>query len=252
MPIAGAVGAGFKEPLVHAPGNGASANYKYRQGLGMMASAEFNVFHDDFVKLVSSNVPAGWAAAVIDDSATVATDTTLTISGGTGVLKFLDADASEGAAIYMPKSIILTAGKKFFMEVRVRTNDVTDNVFQFGLTDLTATTNPEDLWTTTAANLITFGILDGSATTKYLVDTANGGTAAGTGDLAMVADTWHKLAIYYDGVAVRGFVDGAQSFRTTTTIPVTIALAPFIGFLNGNGAGGNLNFVDYVRFSQER
>lgn len=253
---AGSVGAGFKEPLVFAPGNGIMGQvpYIYRRGLGMIPSAEFNVFHDDFNASVATNVPTGWEAAVIDTGGTVVGSSV----GGAGAIAFNSDDASEGAAIYMPKTIMLTAGKKFFMEVRVRMDDVTDNAFQFGLSDLTATTNPEDLWTTAAANVITYGILDGSAAPKMLSDASNGGTSAQTADdttRVLVVNTWHKLAIGYDGVKLRGFVDGQPALLwsgASTTIPTGVALAPFIGHLNGNGGGNNTSIVDYIRFSQER
>lgn len=253
MPIAGAVGAGFKEPLVHAQGNGivSQVRYKYRNGIGMMPSAEFRVFHDDFEGTVATNVPAGWAAAIIDTGGTVVGSSV----GGTGAIAFNSDDASEGAAIYMPETVILTAGKKFFMEVRVRCDDVTDNAFQFGLSDLTATTNPEDLWTTAAASLVTYGILDGSAAPKMLADLSNTGTSAQTADdtsKVMVVDTWHILAIGYDGVKLRGYVDGQPALLWTGVVPVGVTLAPFIGHLNGNGAGNNTSIVDYIRFAQER
>lgn len=256
---AGSVGAGFKEPLVHAPGNGIDSQvaYRYRKGLGMLPSAEYNVFHDDFMSLVTSSVPAGWAAAIADTGGSVAAATSASI-GGAGTLLFTSDDASEGAVIYLPKTIFLTANKKFFMEIRVQTDDVTDNAIQFGLSDLTGTTNPEDLWTTTAANLITYGILDGSAAPKMLSDKSNGGTTAQTADdtsRVMVVNTWHKLAIGYDGVQLKGYVDGQLALTwsgASTTIPTGVLLAPFVGMLNGNGAGGNNVYVDYVRFAQER
>lgn len=241
---------GFKGPLVYGPRSTADG-YKYRAGMGMMPSAEFAVLHDDFLTAVSTNVPTGWTAAVIDTGATVTVNTTATI-GANGVLTFADATASEGAAIYGTKSLQLITGKKFMMELRVRTNDVTDNAIQFGLSDLTATTNPEDLWTTTAANVLAFGILDGSAATTMLADEGNAGTAAVTGTVSMVVDTWHTLAIYYDGVTAYGYVDGNLSVSTAVTVPEAVALAPFIGHINGNGAGGNLVVVDYVRIISER
>ncbi len=247
-------GVGFSETIVHAP-QVSNKSYDYRTGCGMLSSAEFVAFHDDFVQAVTTNVPTGWTAAVIDTGATAVAVTTAAL-GANGALLLSDATASEGISIYMPKAIQLTAAKKFFMEVRVRTDDVLDNTIQFGLTDLTATTNPEDLWTTTAANLISFGILDGAATTKMLSDKANSGTVVQTGTLSMVADTWHTLAIGWNGVTLRGFVDGRESLvwsgATSTTVPLGTALSPFIGVLNGDGAGANNNYVDYMRFVIQR
>ncbi len=247
---------GFKGPIVHGP-RSTTEGYKYRTGMGLMSSAEFVNYFDDFVMPVSTNVPTGWSAAIIDTGGTTTTYATAT-NGANGVLQLSDATASEGAAFYGAKSIQLISGKKFFMECRVRTDDVTDNAFQFGLTDLTATTNPEDLWTTTAANLVTFGLLDGSAYPQMLSDKSNSGSSVQTQtDKIMVVDTWHTLAIYYDGgTQVQGFVDGdlalTWSSAFSTTVPTATALAPFVGHINGNGAGGNLVLVDYVRIVSER
>lgn len=251
----------FTEPLVHAP-KVSNKQYAYRNGLGLMPSDRHAVFFDDFLMTwipttaitngPVANTPSPWQGAIIDTGATVAVNTTAAI-GANGVLTLADATASEGAAVYGQKTIQLTANKKFFMECRVRTDDVTDNAVQFGLTDLTATTNPEDLWTTTAANVAAFGILDGSAYPTLLADKANAGTAAVAQTVKpMVADTWHVLAIGYDGTTLRAYVDGTEVISTATTIPTATALAPFFGHINGNGAGGNVVVFDYIRFASER
>lgn len=254
---------GFTAPLVHAP-KGTTKEYPYRVGTGMMPSAEFTVFFDDFITYVNAGTavtngeqayaPGLYTGAILDSGTTVTHLTTAAV-GANGVLSITDATASEGAAIYLPKAVQLTSGKKFFMELRCRTNDVTDNAIQFGLSDLTAVTNPEDLWTTTAANLVAFGILDGAATTKLLCDKSNSGSTAETGSRSMVADTWHVLGLEYDGVNIKGYVDGLLSntwAQASTTIPTGVALAPFFGALNGNGAGGNQQYFDYFRFVIER
>ena len=149
-------GLGVNESIVHASKSSSNA-YWYRSGLGMFGSLEFQAFMDDFVGPVATNVPNGWAAAIIDAGATTTTYTTAG-TGANGVLQLLDANASEGSAFYGAKSLQLTSGKRFFMEMRFQTDDVTDNAVQFGLTDLTAVVNPEDLWTTTAANVVAWGL----------------------------------------------------------------------------------------------
>lgn len=236
--------------VLSAPKSPQSA-YSYRSGMGLIPTAEFLVDFDDFTGLVTTNVPAGWAAAIIDTGATAVTSTTATI-GANGVLLLSDATASEGVAIHKPRCVQLIPGKRFFMEMRVRTDDVTDNAIQFGLTDLTAVVNPEDLWTTVAANLVAFGILDGSAGTRMLSDAGNSGTTVQSGTRSLVANTWHILAIEYNGSGLRGYVDGKLSQTWSGVIPTAVALAPFFGVLNGDGAGGAVNSVDYIRFVAER
>lgn len=248
---------GVSESVVFAP-EVSNKKYAYRTGMGMMNSAEWNVVFDDFNSVLATNVPDGWAGAVIDTGATVIQSTTATAANpGTGVISIVSSTASEGAAIYMPKAVMLKTGKRFIMEARIYTDDVTDNDFQFGLSDLTATSNPEDLWTTTAANVVSFGLLDGSAFLKCLVDENNGGTSAQTSATSMTASTWTTLAIEWTGSRINFYKDGellTDIFEATTAnqpIDDTL-LAPFVGARNGNGAGGNTQFVDYVRIIQER
>lgn len=255
-------GSGVSASLVHAPAS-PQGPYSYRSGMGMVNSAEWSVFFDDFYNFIVAtsitngpvaNTPFSWNSAVIDSGATAVVLTTATV-GANGVLSLSDATASEGVVVYGTKSLQLITGKRFFMEARVRTSDVTDNAVQIGLSDLTATTNPEDLWTTVAANVVAFGILDGAATAGMLSDAGNGGTSVIAGTRSMVADTWHTLAIYYDGVNVKGYVDGKLSVTNTgatTTVPTAVALAPFFGVLNGDGAGAATNYFDYVRWASER
>lgn len=251
---------GFKGPIIHGPISNQAA-YAYRSKAGMVPSAEYAVYHNDFFENPSSNAVPG-TSAIVDTGATITAAATDAVSY-TGVIRITDATASEGAAMYWPKGIQLGLGKKFFMEVRVKTSDVTDNNLQFGLSDLTATTNPEDLYTTTAANLIAVGILDGDATIGLLTDKDNGGDAVqleSTGNYDMVVDTWTTLAFEVGGTAAdstmwcKVYKDGQLIITadTETTIPDDLALAPFIAMVNGNGAGGNTADFDYVRWSLER
>lgn len=253
-------GTAFGSPLLETS-NGSL--YKYRHRMGICPSAEFDVFHDDFHSFVVAtaitngpvaNTPWGWQGAIIDSGATVAINTTAAI-GANGVLTFADATASEGASIYTNKTFQLTVGKRFFVETRVRTDDVADNAIQFGLSDQTATTNPEDLWTTTAANVLAFGLLDGSAYPQLLSDAGNGGTSAQTQTVsAMSANAWTILGIGYDGAKVTAYVNGTPviTYSTAATIPTGVALGLFFGHINGNGAGGNVVACDYIRAVSER
>lgn len=261
--MASATGTAFGSPLLES--RRSSGKYGYRHRMGLVACAEFDVFHDDFHSFIVStaitngpvaNTPLnGWQGAIIDSGSTVAVNTTAAI-GANGVLTFADATASEGAAIYTNKSFQLTAGKSFFVEIRVRTDDVSDNTIQFGLSDQTAVSNPEDLYTTTAANVLAFGLLDTNGAYPVLLsDKSNGGTSVQTHtNKVMVVDTWHTLAIGYDGAQVRGYIDGdaVVTYTTAATIPTGVAMGLFIAHRNGDGAGGALCAVDYIRAVGER
>jgi hypothetical protein len=245
-------GSAFTSPIKHSPVPYAEGRYLYRGNTGMVPSAEWLVFFDDFVGAVTTNVPVGWDATVIDTGATVVTDTTAAF--GTGVLLFDSDGATEGAAFYGEKSLQLTSGKKFWMEVRFQTEIADDSDVQFGLSALTAVTNPEDLWTTTATDLVAFGVLDGDATVTMLADKSNSGSTAELGSRDLTSATWHVLAIYYDGTKLYGFVDGQKALtwsQAAATIPTGVALAPFVGFRNGSAATTE-GHVDYVRIVLER
>lgn len=228
--------------------------YKYRSNMGMMNSAEFIVYHDDFMEPIATNVPADWSAAIIDTGATLVASTTAGSLGATGGALIASDGTSEGVAIYLPRAVQLTAGKKFIIEARVQTSVAAETDVQIGLTDLTATTNPEDLWTTTAANVLAFGTLAGAATTKLLADKTNSGSTAETGTRSLSNTTWHTLAIFYDGANLKGYVDGKLSntwAQAASTIPTGVALAPFLGARTGATAG-NVTTFDYFRVIIER
>jgi len=243
-------GVGLTESIVHAR----TGNYPYRAGMGMINSAEFVVKMDDFVDPVTTNLPLGWDAVVIDVGATVVTNTTAGDLGASGVLIFDSDGATEGACFYGEKCIQLTTGKKFFMEMRFETEIANDSDVQFGLSALTAVVNPEDIWTTVATDVVAFGVLDGSATVTMLSDKSNSGAAAQLGTKALSNDTWHVLGIFFDGYTLRGYVDGALALtwaQASTTIPTGVALAPFVGFRNGSAATTE-GHVDYVRYVLQR
>lgn len=223
--------------------------YAYRAFTGMFPSAEWSTHFDDFYNSVTSNLPLGWTAAIIDTGATLVVDTTATHKNG--VLLFDSDGATEGVAVYGTKSIQLTAGKKFWMEMLFKTEIADDSDVQFGLTSLTATTNPEDLWTTTAADVAAFGVLDGSAVLQLLADTGNAGTAVVAADRSLSSATWHTLGLHYDGVRLHGYLDGQLTVSTSTTIPTGVALAPFFGFRNGSAATTE-GHIDYIRWASER
>ena len=244
----------INESVVHAR----TKNYAYRAGMGMFNSAEWIAFFDDFTGDVASNVPAGWDAAIIDTGCTV---TNAGLAGGAAIFTS-DAD-NEGAAIYLPKSVALN-GKKFFMECRVQMEDVSAMTFQMGLSDLTAVTNPEDIWTTTTTDYVSFGNLD-AATVSLTYDKNNGGTVTETNtgaaaNYTLADNTYAILAIAYNGAStvdngsLKAYVNGNEvaSALTEAQVPDDLPLAPFIGMLAGHATTANTAIVDYVRFALQR
>lgn len=249
-------GTHFKGPVLHGP-HSPKGTYAYRHNAGMMPSAEYAVYHNDFFEAAATNVIPG-TTAIIDTGATITNAATDAISY-TGVLKIASDGTTEGAALYWPKEIQLGQGKKFFMEVRCYTADADDTDVQFGLSAITATTNPEDIWTTTTTDLIAVGVLDGDATVGVLTDKNNGGDAVQLGTYDLSDATWHTIGFEVSGTAadstmqVKVYVDGqlAITSDTETTIPDDLALAPFIGGRTG-GDAAHVVYFDYVRWSLER
>jgi len=230
--------------------------YPYRANMGMINSAEWVTFFDDFTGVTASNAPDGWTA-IIDTGATA-------VDGAEagGVIDISSDGVDEGVGLYLPKSIHLT-GKKWFMEVRVKVEDADDNIIAFGLSDLVATTNPEDLYDTSNADGISFGTTtDAEATPLLVYDKDNGGpvtdTPAGT-TFDLADDTWHTLALYYNGATVDAqkaliaYVDGSEATRASTNaqVPEDVVLAPFVAALVEDDATDIIS-IDYVRFAIER
>lgn len=253
---------GVKGTLVHGQRSN-QEGYAYRSRMGMMPSAEFDVFFDDFHQFVVAtsitngpviNTPWGWQGAAIDTGGTALINTTAAV-GRNGVLALTDATLSEGVVVYSNKTFQLASDKRLFMEIRLRTDDVTDNVIQFGFSSQTAVSTTVTLWSTANDDVASFGIADGAATGVMYTDTGNAGittTAATVTDKVLVVNTWHTLALYFDGSQLHGFIDGDKVVSTSTTVPTGVALGAFFGMMNGNGAGGNTVYVDYVRIVSER
>lgn len=242
----------LRQSPIHVP-----RDYVYRSEAGIIPSAEYSVFFDDFFLVPATNALPG-TTAIIDVGATITAAAVDAISY-TGVLKFASDGTTEGAALYWPKNIQLGLGKKFFMETRVYTADADDTDVQFGLSALTATTNPEDIYTTTTTDLIAFGVLDGDATAGLLCDKDNAGTSVSLGTKDLSDATWHVLGFEVGGKAststmwCKAYVDGALAvtWGTETSIPDDLALAPFIAARTG-GDLAHVIYFDYIRWSLQR
>lgn len=252
MPTPGQ-GSAFGTPLLDSQ-KSIGNKYAYRHRMGLAPCAEFLVFHEDWTGAIATNAPTGWTA-IIDTGATIVADTTVGAGHGTGSLLWDSDGATEGASLYTPKWFQLTSGKRFFMECRFKTELADDSDVQFGLTSATATTDPEQLWKTDAADLIAFGVLDGDATVTMLADKSNSGTSAQLGTIDLSNATWHTLAIGYDGGSVlQGYVDGKLALTWSsaiTTVPLGVVLSAFVGFRNGSAATTE-GQCDYIRIVSER
>lgn len=252
-------GSGFKEPLRHSPA-ATVAPYAYRSNTGMVPSAEHAVYFDDFFGLGYDGTQVAPIGAVsIEDTGAAWGHVAASSDNGQGVLSITSDGTAEGCTAYWPGGVRVGLGKKFFMEVRMKTEDADDTDMQFGIADDASVTNPEDLFTTAATDLIALGVIDGSANLVLLTDKSNGGDAAQDTGYDVSDDTWATYAIEVDGLAansdmsVKVYVNGNLTYTadTETTIPDDLILYPFIGGRTGGAAGHDISF-DYVRWSVTR
>lgn len=245
----------FKGPITFGPETNSKV-YPYRTGIGMFSSAEWFTFFDDFIATEESNELSanGWLSTTGDTGYTI-------VNGDThsGSIVISSDGANEGQSFYLPKCIQL-ASKKFFMEVRVKCTDADDCDVQFGLTDLSASTNPEDMWDTSNADGVACGVLDGSASLIMVYDKGNAGPVTETASSGVLADdTFAVLGLSYNGGATPGdsslklFKDGTEvaAAQTEAQIPESVVLAPFFGARTGSASSDNITF-DYFRFSVQR
>lgn len=190
-------------------------------------------FADDFQNPVTSNAPLGWIA-IIDTGATCVH------SGGVdGGITITSDGTAEGVALYRPLSVQLDT-KYFEMECTFQIADADDMDFQFGLSSLTAVTNPEDLWLTAAADSIAVGVLDGAAEVVLVYDKNNGGPVTQTSSIALSDATDHTIRLVYNQSTsdVEVYVDDVLALRANTaaSIPDDLPLAPFVGARTGGDA----------------
>mgnify|MGYP003118015378 FL=1 len=246
--------AGFKESITHAPVS-SQKPYAYRSKMGMFNSAEWIVVFDDFLQAEQATEnQVGWTP-IIDSGATI-------VDGNEhgGVIDISSDGTDEGAVMYGNLGIKLN-GKRFFMEARVKVEDSDDNIVAIGLSDLTSTTNPEDLWTT-QSDFIAFGsVTDGDATPKLVHDKDNGGpvTVTPESDFDLNDGEWHVIAIAFNGAStltdgsLKAYVDGVEAASATTEaqVPDDLPLAPFFGARLEDDASDIVSF-DYVRIVAER
>ncbi|MHC4708194.1 MAG: hypothetical protein ACYS8I_14035 [Planctomycetota bacterium] len=223
--------------------------YSYRSHMGMVNSAEWVVLFDDFLQAeqATENL-VGWTT-ILDVGATA-------VDGGDhgGTIDITSDTADEGMAFYGNLGIAL-AGKKFFMEARVKYTDADDGQWVIGLSDLTSVTNPEDLYTT-QPDFIGFGTeTDGSAVLNLIYDTNNGGPVTDASSASMEDDTWAVIAIEFnpDDGNIRGYKDGnlVVTSSTQASVPDDLPLAPYFAFVLED-ITTDIGTIDYIRVVVER
>lgn len=226
-----------------------SISYSYRNHTGMMNSAEWIVIFDDFLyaEQATENL-VGWTAI---------TDTGATAADGNehgGVIDISSDGADEGIAFYGNLGAKFS-GKKVYIEARVKSTDADDNQWVIGFSDLTSTTNPEDLYTTQPDFCALGTETDASAVINLIYDTNNGGPVTDASTASLEDATYAVLALEFnpDDGKLRGYKDGALivTSGTQASVPDDLPLAPFFCFLLEDTTT-DIGTIDWIRVVVER
>ncbi len=217
----------------------------------------------DFPVMATTNTAAGAYLPIFDSGNSIAKIATAT----GGVVKlltdttdndecYLEFGAGKGGLAKIDESI-----GKFAYETRVKLSSITNgemDVF-IGLSEEGAAAADfiaDGGAMTAVKDFIGYNVLlaDGDAF-DAVYGTASGSLVVAEADTtAIVADTWIKLGIYYDGVTTcYWYVNGASVCSaeiTAANFPDGEELVPFWGFKNGGGAAMSLS-IDWFRLCQQ-
>jgi hypothetical protein len=187
-----------------------------------------------------------------------------TQQGGVIMLDTIDADNEEGAITLGDSGIlgavVTTAGsnKKLWFETRVKFSDITAQSAYVGLAGANSPADGllADAGTTIASkNLLGFNVLEASPSALNAVyDTASSLTTLKSAAQTMVAGTWYKLGIRYDGTTIHYYVDGsivASIAASADNVPDGVYLAPLWALKAHESDDKNLS-IDWWRFGIER
>ena len=241
-------------------------NYMVNPQLG---SYFFEDFHDGIVTIAAQSVSATAALGTIGDWAaftlTGATITTLATDIHGVVILTVTTDDEADATISYPMNTEVagmfkfTAGKKLWMEARVKVDNVTNtktNTYvgfmqeaRMATTEVIATAG-----TLPTVDRVGFAQLeaDGDKWQTSHCKSAAAVVSATAGTI--VISTWHKLGIYCDGTTAYYYIDGVQLADTallaTATFPTDEEMAFYFG-INAASATTIVNSIDWVRIAQE-
>lgn len=225
-------------------------------------------FHDDFtggVLLTNNQAESnlnGWRAYTGTTSGSDITDAGI-VGGG---IKLNSTTDNEGVAIRKLPCFKLALGQgRFALEARVKFNTITDsrqNAF-FGLAAGTTLSTSFPITTSDAmadSNFVGFQkvFADGDALdTTYKADGVTAVTVKADA-VTLVADTFVKLGMYFDGTKLYFYADGARlaDYKTLPStdgddFPNDVVLGPVLALMLGHGDDAILT-VDWIRGAQMR
>jgi len=206
---------------------------------------------DDFLSITDTNSLSGdlmvlgkevWSEAASDASTSAVMQTSE--ANHPGILALGESGTTYNGVLLGDVDTLFSFESPFTIEkmVRITTLGSTNAEYFFGLAvgrDATANQSRIGIYGDANGPSLWHGqTADGAATTS------SGATAA------IVADTWYKIKIVFDGTTVEWFVDGVSLGTTTATLPTGLANLVMLG--RRNGAGDNASWeVDYSLFNYE-
>ena len=198
-----------------------------------------SVFFEDFMNPYNSS---DWTVTETDGGATQASN-----NANHGELLITNTAADDDAVTMQvaAENHLFVSGKESWFKIRVKSSDVTQNDFIFGLviTDTSPFSNADGVY---------FSKTDGVATLDcYVNKDSSSDTSAAIATLA--DDTYVELAFLYDGQSsVIFYVNGVRKATlATTNLPDDEELTPTIYMRAGEAAAKTMT-IDYVLAGQER
>lgn len=163
------------------------------------------LWFDDFIKYTAGD----WTLTETDSAATEALTTG---HGGQLLITNTGADNDVTSLQLGTTSFAMAAGRKFWMEWRVKASEATDFEIFLGLA-VTDTSPIASLPSECAA----FYKADDAATWQWLTRSGSATLHAETGIATLTANTFQTLGVYYDGGQILElYVDGAKVGGSTT------------------------------------
>lgn len=231
-------------------------------GLGMPYPPKYITVFDDFMYGQDATTSATITWGSVDDGGT-GTNAFQDALGGIYNVVTAAADNDHHAMVSQQENFKFTAGKKLWLEARVKVTEGTllESTWWVGLTDTTTTGGMQ---ANAAGPLASY---DGAMIWKtpetaltLNFETSNAGTQATTSAFATtVADTWTKVAFYFDGVDTitpYAAVNGSETFVQGTGQLITLTGLEEMHLVFGikagpTGAAETLQ-IDYIFVAQER
>lgn len=188
-------------------------------------------------------------------------------SVGSGIKASSDGD-NEGVVLaqYLTPFKIAYQGKPFIFEARVKTDTIADSKHGIFVGLVEAITPTATVPITAAGaiadqNIVGFHRLEGDGDQFDTVYKANGVTAVSvqTDAVTIVADTWVKLGMYFDGTTLYFYKDGVV-LSTSKTIPSgagtdfpnDVNLGLVFSMLNATASSPGAAYLDWMIAAQLR